>query len=339
MNKSIVTLFLLAILSGCKNQEISFPDFDYTTAYFPYQYPVRTLVLGDYIFPNDNDNKHMFLISSSMGGVYSNNKDRVINIAVDESLCNNAKFSTGQKILAMPASYYQLSSTDKIIIPKGEVFGSIEVQLTDAFFSDPLSIGLNYVIPMRIVSSTDVDSVLQGKPGTINPDSRIAGNWIVPPKNFTLFAVNYISPYHGTYLLRGQDVVKDNGGNVIESIVYRQKYVEYSEIASLVTTSLNQVTFTSLVRRTAGSPGKFTALISFTASGDCTIQTATGSAYSVTGSGKFVQDGDEWGNKKRDVIYLSYQITQGTFSHTANDTLVIRDRTVKLTTFTPVISK
>ena len=49
-------------LISCQNQEIDFPDFDYTTGYFPYQYPIRTIILGDYIYDNSNDNNHEFVI-------------------------------------------------------------------------------------------------------------------------------------------------------------------------------------------------------------------------------------------------------------------------------------
>jgi hypothetical protein len=338
MNKSIVTLFLLALLLGCENQDWSFPDHDYTTVYFPYQYPVRTLVLGDYIYPNDNDNNHKFLISAAMGGVYSNTKDRVINISLDEDLCTNARFNNGNTIRVLPSSYYELSSTDKIIIPAGKFNGNIEVQLTNEFFSDPLSIGLNYVIPMRIESTADIDSVLQGSAEIANPDPRILTDWETPPKNFTLFAINYINPYHGVYLRRGEDMVRDNAGNEIETIVYRQKYVEYDEVIKLETRSLNQVIYTSPVRRISGSSGNFSAIITFSENGDCTIAAADGSPYTVTGSGKYVKDGDEWGNQKRNVIHLNYQITEGANTHFVNDTLVIRDRAVKLETFTPEIS-
>ena len=51
MKKILVILTLVTGLIACENQKNEFPDFDYTAGYFPYQYPVRTLVLGDYIFP------------------------------------------------------------------------------------------------------------------------------------------------------------------------------------------------------------------------------------------------------------------------------------------------
>ncbi len=57
--------------------------------------------------------------------------------------------------------------------------------------------------------------------------------------------------------------------------------------------------------------------------------------YPVTGTGKFVDDADEWGGKKRDAIYLDYQFTVGADTFSAADTLVIRDRAITLQTFTP----
>ena len=38
---------LVTIISSCKNGDISFPDYEGgVTVYFPYQYPVRTIMWG-----------------------------------------------------------------------------------------------------------------------------------------------------------------------------------------------------------------------------------------------------------------------------------------------------
>ena len=85
MKRLILLLIILVGLVSCENFEINHPDFDYTSGYFPYQYPVRTLVLGDYIYDNSNDNAHKFLISIAMGGVYENIRDREFTFQIDES--------------------------------------------------------------------------------------------------------------------------------------------------------------------------------------------------------------------------------------------------------------
>jgi hypothetical protein len=324
-------------LIACENQKIEFPDFDYTSGFFPYQYPVRTLVLGDYIYDNTNDNNHKFLISVAIGGLYSNSKDREFDIAVDKNLCNNVLFTeTLDTIYLMPDSYYSLSSTSKLIVPKDKFNGSIEVQLNDAFFNDPLAIKLGYVIPIRITGSSDVDTILVGKTTNTNPDPRITTQWDIIPKDFTMFAVKFINAYHGKYLHRGVAVVKDASSAVLETTPYRTTYIEKNEIWSLVTTAKNQVSASGSLRSTLIT-GTLKMLLTFDDSGNCTITEDTGSAFTITGSGKFTSDADEWGNKKRDAIHINYQLTSGANTYFATDTLVIRDRNVKMEVYVPKV--
>ena len=336
MKKILIILILFTGLMACQNSKVDFPDFDYTSGYFPYQYPVRTLVLGNYIYDNANDNNHKFLISAAMGGVYSNKTDRIFDIEVANSLCDNALFqSTKDTIRLMPPAFYTLSST-KIIIPAGKVNGGIEVQLTDAFFDDPLAIKLGYVIPIRIVNSANIDSVLRGKSNNVNPDPRIDALWNVVPKDFTMFAVNFINAYHGMYLHRGVNIVKNASASVLETNVYRTQYIVDNEIWSLATTGKNQVTIQANTR-SALVPGLLKMNLAFATDGSCTITQATGSLYTIAGSGNFVTGGDEWGNEKRDVIHINYQITSGVNTYSATDTLVIRDRAIKMQLYKPVI--
>lgn len=337
MKKILVILTLVTGLIACENQKNEFPDFDYTSGYFPYQYPVRTLVLGDYIYDNTNDNNHKFLISAAIGGVYSNNIDREFDIALDPSLCNHVLFtSTLDTIRMMPANYYSLSSSEKLIVPKGQFNGSIEVQLTDAFFNDPLAIKNSYVIPMRLVSSLDVDTILKGKSVKSNPDPRIVGQWDIVPKDFTMFAVKYINPYHGKYLHRGTSVVKNASNTILETTVYRTPYVDNNEIWSLMTTALKQVSVKGTLR-SALITGTLNMLLTFAADGSCAITQATGSAYTITGTGNFLKNADSWGGEQRDAIHISYQLTSGANTYYATDTLVVRDRAVKMEVFVPKV--
>jgi len=67
----------------------------------------------------------------------------------------------------------------------------------------------------------------------------------------------------------------------------------------------------------------------------------------VSGNGEYVKDGEKksWGNKDRDALYLNYQVQYSyqypigsatkTVKYETADTLVFRDRGVKLETFTP----
>jgi len=333
-------LFIMTIAAGmvaCENEEPEFPDFDYTAGYFPYQYPVRTLVLGDYIFDNTNDNNHKFLISAAIGGVYANKQDRVFEIEVAPELCDNALFqSTLDTIRLLPPEYYTLSSSNTLTIPAGEVNGNIEVQLTEAFFDDTLAHRLGYVIPIRIVSTNSVDTVLRGKTSFNNADPRVSTQWEIEPKDFTMFAVNYINQYDGQYLHRGANQVKDGSGAALESTVYHTEHVVDNAVVKLTTAAKNQVVLQTN-SRSGLYPGVLKMNLAFAGDESCVITEADGSAYSVTGSGKFVNDGDEWGGKKRDAIHLTYQFTVGTDTFTATDTLVVRDRAIKMQLFTPEV--
>ncbi|MBC5634598.1 DUF5627 domain-containing protein [Parabacteroides hominis] len=310
---SIATLF-----SACENFGEEFEDYEYTAGYFPYQYPVRTLILGDYIYDNSNDNAHKFVISVAMGGVYENKIDRVFKVAVDESLCQNLLFTSGgNEIKPLPSNYYSLSSPDQIIIQKGKFNGGVEVQLADEFFNDPLAIKNTYVVPMRIISSPDVDS-------------------IIPEKNFTLFAVKFINEYHGTYFHYGTSSVKDATGQTIEEVAYNtHKYVEDCPKVNLVTTGRYQVSL-SLGLKSEIFKENLPLLLDFNEN-NCTISSPANSAYSVTGNGEFKPKAYSWGNKERDGIVLNYTVKKEDGSiYVANDVFVIRDRDIVMEVFSPV---
>ncbi len=335
--KKIFLILIIAIgLFSCENFDIDHPDFDYTSGFFPYQFPVRTLVLGDYIYDNSNDNAHKFVISVAMGGVYENNKDREFEFEVDESLCSNILFGIdGDQIIAMPSSYYTLSSSNKIVIPKGKMNGGIEVQLTDAFFNDPLAIKMGYVVPLKLKGSLDVDTILAGSTTTSNPDPRVVGDWITAPKNFTMFAVKYINEYHGTYFHYGANKVSDAAGIEIESNTNSEKYVENNPISKLVTTGRNQVLLTTNMRSTAMS-GEINMLLNFNGN-NCTITAAEGSPYTITGSGEFKSKAYEWGNKERDGIVLNFTVSDEAGTYTSSDVLVARDRGVVMEVYSPEV--
>lgn len=351
----LISLVLLSIFTAC-NKDREFPDYKYTTVYFPYQSPVRTIVLGEDVFDNTLDNQHKFSVMATMGGVYENNKDIVLSIAIDQNLGAKLKFgtATGDSVYVLPSNYYTLPKDAKIVIPKGSFMGGLEVQLTDAFFQDPNAIKNTFVLPLKITSVTNADSVLVGRTTKTSPDPRIAGDWVVAPKNFTLYAVKYINPYHGFYLRRGVTDVKGNGGNTAldTTIDYRQPprnpttgelpprntYVEKDQVVSLVTTALNQASL-SLNTRNKGSMTDipFKAILNFNNEGAVTFSTPAGATYTVSGTGTLVKKGDMWGEQKRDVLHLKYQVNFGTTTHSFTDTVVMRDRGVKMETFTPFV--
>lgn len=334
MKRAFLILLGAAGLVSCENFEIDQPDFDYTSGFFPYQFPVRTLILGDYIYDNTNDNAHKFIISVAMGGVYSNDRDRVFDIEVDESLCEDILFNaSGDTIRVMPADYYTLSSDNQIVIPAGEMNGGIEVQLTEAFFNDTLAIKLGYVVPIRLRGSADVDSILNGRPNSSASDPRVGSDWSIVPKNFTMFAVKYINEYHGTYFHYGESSLKDNLGTTVEDSIYSEKYVVNNATTNLVTTGRHEVALSTNLR-SAIFGGSIDMLLHFDGN-TCTISAAEGSLYTISGTGEFKEDAYSWGNKSRNGIELHYTVSDGSYTYEASEVLVIRDRGVVMEVFNP----
>jgi hypothetical protein len=329
-----ITAALLIGATSCHNEEWEFPDFDYQGVYFPYQYPIRTLVLGDYHYDNENDNNLKFLVSARIGGMYENKWNWTVDYTLVDTLANNLLTSTGDTLKPLPAAYYTLSPASSITIPSGLFYGSVEVQLTEAFLNDANAHRVHYVLPLKITGSS-ADTILSGYPLFENADPRIAGQWSVTPKDFTIFGIKYVNPFHGKYLHRGQSVVRDGLGEVVETISYRQRYVEQDEVWALKTVSKDAVTLTGTLRKTPSSPGVFNLKLIFDENNNCVVESVSG--FAASGSGKFVKDGDEWGGKKRDAIHLNFTVDDGTHTHTLSDTLVFRDKDVRFEEYVPSV--
>jgi len=314
-NFKFVVFILLLGLWSCSNKQLTFPDYKYTTVYFAYQSPVRTLDLGNDIFDNSLDNQHKCMIMATMGGVYQNTKDISIGISVDTTLSSHLLFGQGgSPVIAMPPDYYSLPKDMTVRIPSGSVEGGITVQLTDAFFADARSIRNTFVIPLRMNTVQNADSILVGK-------------------NTILYAIKYINPWHGNYLRRGAEKISDGAGDT--TIIYHTSYVETDQVCSTGTLSLSTDSLLLNAKSRGNVNIPFQLLLTFDSNGKCSIGNPTSAAYTVSGGGEFVKGGDSWGNQARDVLHLKYTVDFGTSKHSFTDTLVMRDRGIKFETFVP----
>ncbi len=191
--------------TACESSDNEFSDFDYQTVYFANQYGLRTIELGeDEFLDNSLDNQHKVSIKAAWGGGYTNRKNVIIDTQVDESLCENSSISKEVTLLLplCPPPTIPWPPT-RSIFPRGEVIGGVEVQFTDAFFADKKTLDNYYVIPLKMTGVQGADSILQGKAVVANPMLTNSGDWSVQPKNFVLYAVKYVNPWHGEYLRRG----------------------------------------------------------------------------------------------------------------------------------------
>ena len=342
--------------ASCYNADKDFPDFEGgTTAYFAYQYPVRTLVLGNDIFDNSLDNAHKCRIWATMGGAY-NGRNATVNIIVDESLCNNLYFLDdggypSEPVTPLKKEYYTLLSD---VIPyNGDLRGYVEVQFTDAFFNDPKAIDNTYVIPLLMTNVKGIDHILTGTPREgLTPSRTNTEDWEILAKDYVLYCVKYMNPWQGKYIRRGVDNITEKGATstVVRkdfSLVntdlehYKENPVNQNdEICGIKTKNMTQAIFPVSFKRSGGAASIPCNLILTFNGNQCTISTDD-EGVTATGSGEYIVKGTEkpeykdyqWGSMngqpvQRDILRLAYEVNfqNEDIQVSTTDTLVVQTR-------------
>ncbi|MBO4826665.1 MAG: DUF1735 domain-containing protein [Prevotella sp.] len=332
---------------SCENSDISFPDYEGgTTVYFPYQYPVRTIVLGDDEYDTTLDQAHQCKIMATFGGSY-NGSNGTVQVAVDESLVNNLTFENGEPVKAMPSNYYSLSTTNLAF--NGTMNGATVVQLTDAFFNDPDAVKNTYVIPLVMTGQSGFGKILTGQLMEGFSGSRCDESvWDILPKDYVLYCVKFQNKYSGWWLTNG-NTSTDN--------------IEKASTVQIKTKSMTSCIYTvsyllDFAVRTTDKDGNeqkevqqriFTAdlLLSFDGSNNCTISSLT-DGVKASGSGSWGDNSEKkaWGNKDRDGMELNYTIDFGQTDDYGNamkaathEKMVYQRSGVKSETFTPIYTK
>jgi len=350
-----VALGALALTcTSCYNSDREFPDYEGgTTAYFAYQFPVRTLVLGNDIYDNTLDNEHKCRIWATMGGAYSG-RDAVVDVVVDESLCDDLYFTdeggnAANPVLPMPTSYYKLASN--AISYNGDPRGYVEVQFTDAFFNDEKAVENTYVIPLLMTKATGIDHILTGTPHVgYDPVRTNLDEWNILAKDYVLYCVKYMNPWQGKYIRRGVDNVTEKG--VTTKVVrkdmslvnsdldhYTENPVNQNdEICGITTKNMSQAIF-PVSFKTSGASISCNLILTFNGN-QCTISTDD-KDVTASGSGEFIANGTErteykdyqWGSNngepvQRDILRLAYDVkfNDSNIQVSTSDTLVVQTR-------------
>ncbi|MDO6439572.1 DUF1735 domain-containing protein [Cyclobacterium sp. 1_MG-2023] len=353
MKKIIIYLILVIGTMACKDQEFEFYDFDYTAVYFPIQLPLRTLSLGEDRIDNTLDKSLQFDIAVSIGGLYAaNNNDWSVDFEIDNSLTDSAYIIVDDetiKIQPLPTEYYTLEHSSMITIPRGSFNGTVRVQLTNAFFDDPIALSGAYVMPLRI-TNTSADSILVGAPANAdiqNPDKRDLNDWEAgkSPKDWVLYGIKYVNGYHGSYLQRGQTIVY-SGDTPIDTVTYRDIHVERDNIVFLTTSGKNTAV-TNFISQNTSTTGGYAMNLEFpnmwgTPGGDIVITPSEGSSFAVTGSGQFMDKNTSTESIigiDMQSMHLNYTYEADGNTYVASDTLVFRDRDLKFEENSIIISE
>ena len=344
MRNVFISIILILGITACKNQDVVFPDYTLQAVYFPYQLPVRTLSLGEDRIDNTLDKEYKFDIGVCIGGMYQNKNNWTVDYIVDPTLLDSAFNLLGVPFIQLPNTYYSLDPVNTATIPSGSFNGLIRVQLTDQFFNDSLALTGQYVIPLRI-TGTSADSVLSGKAIIQGVgDRRVISDWESGqfPKDWVLFGIKYVNAYHGTYLHRGRDIVS-NGGVPVDTVVFRNKYIEQDLLMHLTSIDKQSVA-TNGIGVLTSTLGKYSMVLSFEntqgTSGAITIKPRAGSDYAVTGTGQYFDmktSTESWTGLVWQSMYLKYNYNDGINDHQVSDTLVFRDREIKFELNTIVI--
>ena len=285
-------LTLMASFTACENGDQAFDDYEGgTTAYFAYQSPARTIVLGDDEYDTTLDKAHKLKILATFGGSY-NGRNATVNVAVDNSLCDNLTFADGTPVKAMPKEYYQLSTTAFNF--NGGMQGGTEVQLTDDFFKDPDAVKNTYVIPLVMQNQTGFDRIATGTLKEGKTGSRTnASIWETAPRDYVMYCVKYQNKYSGWWLTN-HNTSTDN--------------IEKASQVQITTRTLNSSVYT--VEFQEGSKIlKADLLLTFDDKENCTITSLT-DGVKATGSGSWADNGiHSWNNKDRDLMELNAEIT------------------------------
>ena len=339
---------------SCYNADRDFPDYEEgTTAYFAYQFPVRTLILGNDIYDNSLDNAHKCQIWATMGGAYGG-RNAVADFIVDESLCNNLWFlnefgQASKRVTPMPRDYYDILGEN---IPyNGDSRGYVEIQFKDKFFDDPDAVENTYVIPLRMTQVSGIDHILTGTPLAGTPSRTDIDAWKVLAKDYVLYCVKYMNPWQARYIRRGIDKVTDNGTELDPDVrkdvslvnTDLEHYTENpvnanDEIISIKTKGMKKCIFEPSFK-TTGASVSCKLILTFD-NNKCTISTED-EGVTAEGEGEFIAKGTDreeykdyrWGSMNqqpvsRDILRLSYKVnfTDKNIQVETKDTMVVQTR-------------
>jgi hypothetical protein len=303
-NKYAALVILSSVLFfGCKYDDY-IHDFDYSTVYFAYQGPVRTVY---------SDNPKIE-IGVALGGKIESNKDEIVKFRVANELLTDPAIMGSSKFTLLPSNYYTLSNENTMIIHKGEYIGTVTLTLNDKFLSDPLSISNTYAIPLKITEST-TDSIL-----VANADKGVQG------KDYTIVVIKYINPYSGVYYHRGIRKGFNSSGRPIDTLQYVKPSEELIYMKDLVwnfkTVDVTTIKCDGVAEFLTTSTKNYSLNLKIAADNSVTIKNDAASLIS-----NIVDKGGSAYDKTNKKFYLNYEYTDATSSnkYVMSDTLIYRN--------------
>lgn len=289
MKRNIFLLLILAIVIGSCGFDEEVISLGTTSMYFYNQEYNRNIVVGE----------GLHLKAGVMfSGLIVNDKDRVVQYVIDPSLVTDPAKSV------MPSGYYTLSDNTRFVVKKNEFIGYVEIKIDSAaFLADPKSMTGEYILPFRLTSTNDADTINMAK-------------------NFMMLSISYWAKQHGNYNYSGQTVKKS--GTTVETVNYSFNPTIAESIRELVTVGPRTLNVKADATASSKDPGKgkftFNVEAPSTGSGDVVISTPAGATIQVLPNGASTY------NASTRTFFLKYKYTDGDFEYEATDTLIFRNR-------------
>lgn len=290
MKKYILLLFVAAtIFNSCKFDDIE-DSYGTTSAFFWNQNYNRNIVIGEGL---------IFKPGIVLGGLVANDKSRVVKYVIDPSLVTDPSKSV------LPANYYTLGNQTDITIKAGEFMGYLDVKMDSvAFLSDPKSLTGEYVLPVKLTGSNDVDSINANK-------------------NYMLVSISYWAKQHGNYFYNGT-AVKKTAGATVATVNYEDLKNTANSIRQLLT--VNPTTLKLVADKTAPSidPAKnkysFYVTVASLGGGNVVISADPASTIAVSPMGASSYD------EATKTFTLNYKYTDGANEVEISEKMVFRNR-------------
>jgi len=307
MKKIITVLIMIVALSACYEDYIL--DYDYDGIYFPYQLDVRTFVVGEGMKIN---------FGVALGGVRDNDRDRVVNYQMDNSLISSKTLADMKgssatyiktsmapvtELKLMPSNYYSLSDNAKMVIKQGEYSGVVTVKPDSVkFLSDAATISSVYALGMRITSA-DADTVIK-------------------PKDYAVVAFKYESMLYGKYWHGGVTIEKDPTGAAVDTITY---YTTVPQPEAKVWTLSTVAPYALTANGVSDVSSSVVPEMKLTLNGGNVIVSAmNGAKYAVEPNGASTYNQAKLLQNRK--VFLNYKYKKGNNWCYATDTLTFRNR-------------
>lgn len=303
MNMKIVLKFIAIVLlfSSCKEYDSYLDDYEYTSVYFAYQNPIRTVYADDLNLE----------VGVVMGGVRKNDTDREVTFTIEPELLDYDEIMDGNEFTLLPSNYYTLNTSETIIIPSGEFLGTVQVSLNKSLFlNDSLAIENTYALPF-LITDTSLDSILTGTDG-------------IPRKDYSIVVVKYRNVHHGIYYHRGVRFQYDDEDNPIDTLSYAsnepQEFVQ-NIVWEMATVDAHHLSTNGIAEFTGDNYS-----LEVTHAPTDLIAVSEGASSVITG---IVDNGCSYDANDK-TYFLNYEYTVGAIRNVMFDTLIFRDDDMRL---------